>query len=956
MKLPSLYTVAAWFSSFEAIKTAITTKGAGVVLDVRKQVMKEASANYEHLTGRYDMLTTVPTKTLFDVITEKDEKMVEALGAYKEDGEWKVPDGHWDEFLTPYGKPIPSDLIDTTARLTKTKDGLAVEAYKLPSDELKGPDSTALPIMYGALPIIGMLSYMASYFNIGLGLITVLLAWPYLKAIALSEGVKEAGKSLFFLIIVPVVIVQSTNPALKSLFPNVNSITGILIWLMIGLFVAIASTIMFHDDDTEKSFVGGGWEAFTHAMKWVGLAILAMVGVYFLGATRLDWAAPAVVFGFCCLYPMVYSQIEYNKRAKLLAIHSLQFNQATAGALGSAHIIAKIEQAKKAAYDTSPLYSIARATGMLTKKEYGFAPDKGVMMMLSLLDTNTHEIGFGGTGSGKTASVARPRALAIKKLAGAVGAYIDDGKQSLVNELKSIMDIVVEPGKAFAYCEGLDAQELATALNRRSKKQSSGGDSAHWEQGTDQFIEHTCVLLEAFKNHERTQRQHAIDKMRVYQPMLDKLKVELLDQNLNQLEKMEKESQAKALVLRIKEWKELALRPYRWYWNIKSVQELAISMNQVRSIDDNTSLASELILGWVAFLGHKASDDFVDRASGSIHAEIGMGGLLDNSIQYATQEWPMMPDATRGSFYSHVTQRLGPLMRNPKLVDENGTPWHTLETGLRIEDALYGKMVGPNLPEGEGGAAALIVSALCKQRLYKQIKKRLRMSEKEWRALGQKPMQVIWDECQDLVGDDDVDLLAKARSGAVSFMFLTQGFDSLVTAFGNRDVASNFANNCLSWSCFRASPETYEYLSKRLGTALMTTFKEPTQGIDFHGAVSKYLNSSFNDINHPNRQAIRRLEKNGSARFIIGRRRHRLSFGTKEESMTMDDVAKGIVVNIGGGKEIQPIFKPEEFSAYLAAQGYGIVYLHRAGSPRVDLAKFDYIDADTLREAGEKVA
>ncbi len=949
MKLPSVYLLASAFSSLSSVKESFGKRKLSESFDVRAQVIEEAKKNYEHITGRYDSITTVPSKELYNVNSETDEELVELAGATKVDGKWLAPEGSWPSDLDPYGKPLPPDLIDKEARLTRTKDGLSVEAYKLPSDELKGPDSTALPLMYAALPVIGMIAFIMAKIWLPLGILTGLMVVPYLKAIALSEQVKEAGKAFVMLFLVPLIVAQGGSGILGALIPQAAGTFGLLVPIAIGLLLAIIATIAFYDEDNEGSFIGGAWEGFLHALKWMLIYAVAIYFIFKLGQWELELAQPAVAFALCCLYPMVYSEREGIKRAKILAVHSLMFNQATQGALNDAHLIAKREQAKRAAFDDSPLYEIGTATGELSKKEYGHAPDKGSKPCLSRNDTHMHEIVFGGSGSGKTASYARPRALAVSKLAGAVGAYIDDGKKSLVNELKGLMDIVIEPGVSFAYCEGLNAQELARALNRKSKKAGSDDKNSFFVKGGEAIIEHSCVLLEAFKDHERAQRCHAIDQMRLIHPLIDSLKLQVVSSTEDDLATLSLKAELAELEKRFTDWKEIALRPYRWYWNIKSVQEVCILFNQVKELSDGTSTASEELVEWIAYLGHGFDEESVATKVSFIHPEIGMGGILDNTIQFALKEFPQIPGVTRGGQYGNAIQSISPLMRNPALVNEEGIPWHTLETGLQVELALYGYMVGPNLPESDDGGSSLIVSSLCKMRLYKQIQARLRMKKHEWEAMGQKPLQIIWDECQDLIGDDDMELLPKARSGGVSFLFLTQGFDSLVTAFGNKDVAANFANTCASFACLRASPETYEYLSRRLGTALMTTFKEPTQGIDFDGAVRKYMNSAFNDVNHPNRQHLRRLEKQGSARFIVGRRRHHLSFGTKEESMDQSDINKGIVVNIGGAKEIQPIFKPEEFSAYLAASGFGIVHLHRAGAPRTDLVKFSYIDPDDKR-------
>lgn len=903
-----------------------------------------------------------PTYLLGNVPHEEEE-IVKALGAQRHPkGIWVVPEGAWRDEFIKWGLPVPEDLVHKTPRLGRTKDGKPVEGYKTIDDEGKGPDSTALPIMYGMLVVLSAITYafLSSRFgqnHLGLASIFLLATFPYVMAISLSEKATEAAKAFMMLYVLPLVLSALSSDAalelpfvsgLQSLIPMGGQYMLVFVLLAVAFLVGVVFTLTGGFDDDEnasKGFVGGAIEGVKHFFKWLIIIFSAMAIVSYF-----DWIPDALAyFGLACLYPMVYSEHEFNKREEILATRGKQHNMASKGGLADALLGPKYQQAVQAAKDRSPLFFIGVAKGYLSKiKEYGLSPDKGVRMMQSLMDSFTHTLVIGRSGIGKTTQTALIRIQQLAKLKGEIGGYFDDGKRSLVGDVRKVMDIIVEPGVDFALFEGLNAQEVAQALNHRSKKGSAGGDGAHWEEGTDNFIDHATVLLEAFEKHERDQRNVAIAKMQELMPLLDTFKVRKFQAD-SELERLVYEADIKDLEERIAGWKNIALKKFHWDWNGESLERLTIAMNQPREIDEGGWVASEEITEWCAYLGHGVNDELRISSPYAIHPQIGVGSILDNSIQFALRQWPMLPEATRGSYMSHVIQRLNPFMRNPKFVNKDGIPWNKLTKGVRVEDALYGKLVGPNLPEGDTDKGAILISALIKQRIYKGIKRRLGMSEQEWRAEGQKPMQIIWDECQDLLGDEDMELLPKARSGQVGYMFLTQGIDSLVTAFGSKDVAINFANTCESWICLNAKKESYEYFSDRLGQAMLTSYPEQVQGIDYNGAILKYLNSPFNDKDHPGRAALRKLEKQGAAQFIVGQKRNPLVMSSKEEGMSVVDMSKGIVVNVGGQKTMQPILKVEDFENLLIGQGSAIVCVNRANVRHVDWCEMDYVKSGEMR-------
>src|SRR5690606_20991279 len=204
-----------------------------------------------------------------------------------------------------------------------------------------------------------------------------------------------------------------------------------------------------------------------------------------------------------------------------------------------------------------------------------------------------------------------------------------------------------------------------------------------------------------------------------------------------------------------------------------------------------------------------------------------------------------------------------------------------------------------------------------------------------------------------------------ARSLEGCFVMATQGFEGLEVQFGSEAKANQFCNTFQSLACLKASSQTYDYMAERLGTAQMVVFQQPTVGLDVSSAVRKLANSPLNDVDHPDRAFMRYFLRKGAGRLSVFSKSRAYSGGGRvpgwmghaEYAIDEGELNRLIEVPRGGRKEIQPIFKPEEYAA-LTTTGQGILVLNRAGAPRIDVAHWHPVKEDELRapEVKEDVA
>lgn len=959
--------------------------------NVKEEIIVRSAEEYENLVGRFDVTDRVRSREL-DVPEADRDFALECGAVWDENAQgFKVPDGRSEDEFQEWWPKVPEDLRDTQSRIITTKLGRRAEGFLQGNDMGQGGDSLATPLMYLAFPVIGVLATFLVSLIGWAGWAALLLTIPYFIALKQGEGMKEALKALVLLQWVPMALQfvvgdskGGTEVAMQAGGVAVYAqMAKTYLWWAFGwvgvLFVVCFVAAASHP---HRGVIGGTAARFIQAMKWVGLIFATLVVAKVL-PFGLGEAVPYVL---ACMYAMQYAEGNFVQNAARLYLQNNDNNLATQGALINAHVKAREQQAEAALRDKTPLITIGRATGHLSDKGYGYSPDLGTVMMFSWRDCQQGLLVFGAIGSGKSFAALRPiarrfrrAALAMacaapghaharerlkqQKLAGG-GALIADGKDgAIISDLEGLFDIVVKPGMRVAPYEGLAPDQIVRAL-----RGAAGGrvdeKSKLWTDGGDAFLYHTGIILRALVDHEMAYRSWCSAKLEG----LERAQLDAELELVKQCKLGEDVAETEALIERIAEQIAIHRIPVsddrQWQYTpfhhakLLSIVERVIPaspapranaklMEVVKYLgleEADTSHDEEGRLAYAAYLQqHRLRQE---SAPQTIHPDLFRPmSQLQSSLEWAFLEIPAMHPEQRQSFTLNSRGLLEKLLRGEKLRDsKTDMPWHSIETGeVDVSDALYGAMVGLFLPPTQFGEAGEMMMRLLKQRVMNGIKARGAFGDK-WREVlpGQTEVMLMMDEAHLLLTADDINLFSVSRSLGLMPVLATQGFESLVNAFGSINEAELMANTMQSVIALKCSHNTHEYLEKRFGQATLTTFKQRTRGIDYQGGMNNWRHSVLNDPDHAYASAYDKMRLEGAGRLTASRidavtgRRWRIG---SEDTLGQDEIARDIDMPTGGKREVQPLFLQEEYSALLEPRGHAIVALNRAGIKRIDLAE-----------------
>lgn len=931
------------------------------------RMLEEAYKVADLITGRHDVPDRIPSNQL--VVEPEREDLVKRMGAELIDGVWTVPEGMDIHKFSQFWPMIPADLRDKASRNTTTKNGDPIEGYLRPDDIVRGGDSTATPLMYGALPAISALSYLTSLFSPTLALLVMLLSVPFLITIAQGEGIIDAVKSFFVLLVGPAALaamaangarqLESLNllgsiraGGIQSVVTASLSLATLSAIVMGVAFVLMLASNML-DSKYKASVIGGFWARVRYSAKLALVFTLVMVlSVAILPTSMLPFA----FFFMASMYPMIHTESNYNSRAKELEALGITFKLGRMGKLSTVHVEPRILQAKEAYADKSPTMVCGYAEGWLTAKHHPNAPDEGQEMVLSAVDVSSHILVFGATGVGKTSSTLRPwiKQWTENKMG---SAFIACAKGALAGEVSAYIDLMIGTGVDYAPMQGLDAQGVYNALKAIKVSNKRSSSDPIWDNGAMDYIDNVTVLHEALRDHELAMLEYSFitsvenEDAALYYG-LEAARLEKIGADAS-----EARSKEELAIERSKYWASKALTERKWLWNIDTLSKIVVMGNQVRVVD-GVPVASEDMLFALSELGYGASDERKQRMPESIHPELGKGTLLDGTIAYFTNTWPNAGEQ-RSSWMSNVNDRIQPLSRGKYLTGKNGVHWKMLEKGEDVRSCLYWKNVGIDLPETIHGRAGLAITAFAKQCVYDEVKKRGGMKKAEWQAMGQSRVAFFYDEAQGVVGDAELQLIDISRSLEAAFICATQSYESFVDRFNDENTARKFANTFQSFFCMEASSGTYEYVKTRLGKADLITFKQRSNGIDYSGALKNYALSPLNDPEHPNRAGMESLLKRGFGKLIVRAPSAPMIYaggkwvGNKTRQLDENSMLTDITVPVGGVLETVDVFEDQEFNSLLT-RGKAIVSLRRAGGKRIDLVKLQYVGPDELRK--DKVA
>ncbi len=959
-----------------------------------EQIILDGNERYENLVGRFDVSDRAKSRVL-DVPMEDTELAVKA-GALWDEKEMAlvVPEGVDVELFHMWWPMVPEDLRNTQARMIITKQGRRAEGFVVGDDMALGGDSTATPLMYLAFPLIGAVQYFLGSLIGAFSYVVLLAAIPYFIALKQAEGMKEAFKGLA-LMILPVLI-GATSSALFDAFrqvqeqsisvrqagagdlPNMLANIGIFIKAagIVSLVLSIPGLLLFMAflaaaSSPHRGVLGGTAERFIQLMKWMAV-ILALVC---LSQFLPDGMGVGVAFVIAGMYALQFTEGNFIQTAARLYLQNNDNNLATQGALSTSHVKAREQQAAEALRDKTPLLAVGRASGHLNDRGYGYAPDKGAVMMLSWRDLTQGLIIYGRIGSGKSYSGLRPLARRYRKSALALaaqrgmtgsagGALILDAKDgAIISDLgDDAFDIIVRAGMSVAPYEGLEPDQITKAL-----RGATGGKvdekSKLWSDGGDAFLFHTGIILKAACHHDQAYRDFCIAKLEALEHirlmlLLEREELEKRGTGVEGLDsdlaRVEEQIGTHALV---------AESSRAWFYTPFHHAKLLSMVERVLPSPVG-GIASPRVLELVNWLGlerpnmsvtdeereayaayHEAYQNRLATQSETVHPDLLRPmSQLQSSLEWALLEVPAMHAEQRQSFTLNSRGLIEKLLRGEKLRDANDIPWHSIETGeVDVSQALYGKFVGLFLPPTQFGDAGDMMQRLLKQRVMNGIRARGAHGDK-WREMlpGQTEVLLMMDEAHLLLTSDDVLLFSTSRSLGLMTALAVQGHESLINAYGSENEADLLANTMQSFYALSHSFVTRNYLMKRLGKAELTRFKQQTRGIDYDGGLSNFRHSVLMDPAHPYAAAYEQMLMQGAGRLTALRvdpatgRTWRIG---AEDTLGQEELARDIDMPTGGKREVQPLFLEEEYPALTTARGNAIVSLCRAGVNRTDLVE-----------------
>lgn len=937
-----------------------------------QQIVVGAFNLNEMKTGRHDVPERIPSRFL--VVPEADQSLARRMGAQLEGEQWVVPEGENLEDFEIWWPKIVEDLHDKTQRGMMTKEGQAIEGYQLPGDVILGTDSTATPLMYGALPVISALAYvLAVAGSFKLAVAALAMSLPFLVTIKQGEGVLDSIKAAALLLIGPLLLsfgalvgIEDAAAVAQEAMGSSGAPKSMIGGMGVGVIAVLAmiGTVVFSMFDKKYALMqlGGNksyaWDAFFERLKgnvkWTVLAVVVIALCFWL---LPDAMKPYAFFALASLYPMIHTETNYNARTKEMEELGMFFNLARKGKTAQVHVEPRLKQAIRAHEDKSALISLGTAEGWLTMKQYPFSPDPGMKMKFSALDIMSHLFIVGMPGQGKTETL---RSIAKQWVETKSGGFLClCGKGSLPSELSQLIDLMIRPGISYAHFQGLDAQGVANVMN--SLMEFGGGKSDIWDKGARGYIDHLAYLHQALRDHELAYKSYATHVVRIKEEEIDYLTLEISRLEKQGLNTSEVRMKLEVAMGHRESWSLKRDGERVWLWNVDTHARLATQTNQFVSANGVLNPSKDIQEAMI-YLGYDADAKRKTKHPESIHPEIGVGSLLDGTIEFFLKTWPATDERQRSSFMINVTNMcLLPLTRGKRLVNADGVHWKMLEKGVDVTSCLYGKGVGLDLPVTIHGEASLAIAAFVQQLVYTEVEKRSAMSEEQWRELGQLPLIGMYDEAHLLVGKKEAKLASISRSLRMGFVCATQQIESLIERYGDMNNAYLLANTFQSLICFKSSAATYEYMAGRLGKASIVKFQEQSWGIDFGGALRKFAMSPLNDPNHPYAAGMQKMKELGAGRPVVKVPSYRGSngFGRWQgqgvRNLSEDDLTMDMVVNIGGHREDGPLLDEVEYTSQLSGPGRAIVYLNRAGYVRVDVAKMDRVGPNELR-ASDPVA
>lgn len=389
----------------------------------------------------------------------------------------------WD---VPNGPEVPEDLRDVCGRFHLTAPDeygfqSRVMGRMLTQDMALGAFPASIPLLFTLVPVLAMLMvFSPGWLMVLLGLATAALLvfiatatenkWWSVAALAAGFGLPLLG--------------AGGSPGAPSIL---NGALHIFPWWMLGL--GILSTLLF-------TLLCVWLFSGPRGVRVTTVVVFSLIATVVLAQMVPSWAAPFVLAVPGCLLPLGWFAHQNWERAKELVTQGASSFED--GRKATLHIPARKQQAEEAMKDTSPLITYGIATGTLTAKWDGFAPDKGLPVRQSVFDLSTHQLTIGSTGRGKTELI--KKVIKAYTDAEAGGIVIMDGKGSLPEIFSYLPNyLLMEPTRCdVGLYQGMTAVQVARTLYEiHVKDGAADGKNAMWINSAFTLASHSAHFLEA---------------------------------------------------------------------------------------------------------------------------------------------------------------------------------------------------------------------------------------------------------------------------------------------------------------------------------------------------------------------------------------------------------------------------------------------------------------------------
>lgn len=935
----------------------------------RSGVYTRAQERFEHIVQGGDLVNLAPVLPGQPLVGVQgsDHSRLRALGATDVGGKFLMPAGLDEEDIWKFKQWFPRATPDLEARGSSwelTRDGRPTNGFILPEDTFRGADSTATSLLMGAFPVLFALIYAMYPIPVVGPLLVWLVCVPVLLAHAYALYQAEGSSTLVKLV--------ALAGAVPWLLLGERSIQ--LNWQTLLGMAAVVALLTAFGGPGGKTQVFSAFARFKHALAFVGVVAGLNAALGFLPA-GFDWLKPLGLFAVACVYPLYYTYGNFTARTAELEIQSKLRAGSTAGegSLMGKLAPVRLEQIRFAARDTTPLICLGTAQGILAKADLAIAPDPSQVMALSLRDLSTHLHVFGETGSGKTSSILRPLALRLALLPEKIGMILSDGKGAMVADMRPLLDVVIEPGTKYAPFQGLDSEQVANAFaeSHGEDLSTAGADNASfWVKGAGLFHTFALAILQALVEHEKLEKESARSRLASVELQMEDLVAARIEATRAQLDTAEIQSRLDGLARVAQTLATIINEPRRHRWTpagynrLKDVLATPVMYQGGVMGPNEKSKALFDYLGYLDLSQPEVQTVHMRR----LHAEhpegihpklLGDSSLLMRAIHYFNITWPGIHEEGRSSFLGNVNQDILQFLTTDKLhgsmmdgVAAKDEAWAETEEGVDVLQVVYGKRLGINLPASQYGAIGKLVAKLVKSRIFGEIRRRSQAHGEAWREkTGQTIVMDMVDECQDMVSNMEINLVATARSMGLFFVYATQSIESLDTVMRSDDAKRRYLNNFLSLCSFKASAGTYKFFQAKAGPVKkkkLTTTVQST--IDYTRSIDTYYNTIYADPNHPSASALRDMERRGATRLqlVIQGLQHFIGLARKVPISELRD-QNFIPVYASGEYVDGQVLEDTDFTTYLQTKGACVFILNRAEHTRIDFAHTSHIEAKDVK-------